>query len=174
MVAKNFDASLALVLKAEGGNVDDPADPGGRTSRGITQRVYDAYRRLLKLPTQDVFDATAVEVDDIYYQSYWEPYCDNLPLGLDYAYFDFAVNAGTHEAMVCLQRAASVAADGVFGPVTRQAVAAAGPLTLIGLYSNQRRGFYRNLHMSNFIKGWLNRADAVQSVAIQMSKGDWE
>ncbi len=42
----NFAASLAFVLQDEGGNDDDPDDHGGRTSRGITQRVWDAWLQL--------------------------------------------------------------------------------------------------------------------------------
>ena len=41
----NFDACVALVLASEGFNDDDPRDPGGRTSRGVTQREYDIWRR---------------------------------------------------------------------------------------------------------------------------------
>ncbi|MBY5318200.1 glycosyl hydrolase 108 family protein [Rhizobium leguminosarum] len=40
----NFLPSLKLTLKSEGGDVDDKRDPGGRTSRGVIQTVYDAYR----------------------------------------------------------------------------------------------------------------------------------
>ena len=38
---KNFVTSLETVLKHEGGYVDHPKDPGGRTNMGITQAVYE-------------------------------------------------------------------------------------------------------------------------------------
>src|SRR5690348_13605429 len=88
----NFPKSLAFVLKNEGGNDDDPADHGGRTSRGITQREYDAWRTEHSLPTQDVWVAPQSDIDAIYHDEYWEPLCDDFPSGIDYLYFDMAVN----------------------------------------------------------------------------------
>ena len=81
----NFKASLDLVLKSEGGNDDDPADHGGRTSRGITQREYDAWRREHHLLTQDVWKASTLDVETIYHNEYWDPWGDILSIGLDYA-----------------------------------------------------------------------------------------
>jgi lysozyme family protein len=34
---ENYPQALKQVLKYEGGKVDDPRDPGGRTAFGITQ-----------------------------------------------------------------------------------------------------------------------------------------
>ena len=41
-----------------------------------------------------------------------------MPLGVDYIYFDMAVNAGPARAAILLQRALGVTADGRIGPVT--------------------------------------------------------
>ena len=41
--AQRFNACVQLVLQDEGGNDDDPDDPGGRTSRGIEQSEWDAW-----------------------------------------------------------------------------------------------------------------------------------
>src|SRR5271157_3262540 len=84
MVVSNFEPSLKLVLISEGGSDDDPHDPGGRTSRGITQREYNAYRIREGLVQGDVWRATDAEVKQIYHDSYWEPWCDKFPLGVDY------------------------------------------------------------------------------------------
>ena len=117
MVASNFPASLKLVLQSEGGNDDDPADHGGRTSRGIIQREYDAWRQGRSLPTRDVWTATDDEIASIYHDEYWAPFCDDMPTGVDYLYFDMAVNAGPHRAAVMLQRALGLTDDGRIGPV---------------------------------------------------------
>ena len=170
MVAQNFQPSLALVLKAEGGDVDDPEDHGGRTSRGITQRTYDAYRRGEHQPLRDVFHASAEEVADIYHEMYWNPICDWLPVGVDYIHFDFEVNAGPHEAMKVLQQAVRTRADGVWGPQTREAVGAYPPATIISAYSQLKRIFYRGLHQPRFLTGWLNRSSAVQAAALHMAE----
>lgn len=168
MVASNFQASLAAVLKSEGGNDDDPADHGGRTSRGITQREYDAWRTEHALPKLDVWQAPTQDITDIYHDEYWEPYCDSFPVGLDYLYFDMAVNAGPFRAAVLLQRALGVPADGRIGPVTRAAVAKADPQTLISAYSDAKATFYRGLHQPKFLKGWLNRTVEVAHTAATM------
>ena len=68
----SFDDALAFVLKREGGRVDDPKDRGGRTNRGVTQRVYDRYREQHDLPPADVWDILPAEVKAIYRAGYWD------------------------------------------------------------------------------------------------------
>jgi hypothetical protein len=65
MTAANFNRCLKLVLVSEGGNDDDPDDAGGRPSRGITQREYDAYRKTHSGLPSDVWKApqSAIESD---------------------------------------------------------------------------------------------------------------
>ena len=164
----NFDKSLAFVLKDEGGNDDDPADHGGRTSRGITQREYDAIRTEAGLSTQDVWVASDTEIATIYHDEYWEPLCDNFPTGIDYLYFDMAVNAGPHRATVLLQQAVGVPEDGRIGPITRAAIAKVDPKELIEDYTAAKRWFYQSLHQPRFLKGWLNRCVDVQANATSM------
>jgi len=165
---ENFPKSLAFVLKDEGGNDDDPADHGGRTSRGITQSEYDATRKEAGLPTRDVWTATDDEISSIYANEYWQPNCDLFPTGIDYLYFDMAVNAGPRRAAVLLQRALGVADDGRIGAITRQAVANADPVKLIADYTQAKRNFYMSLHQPRFINGWLNRCNNVQTNATSM------
>lgn len=164
----NFKASLAAVLKSEGGNDDDPADHGGRTSRGITQREYDAWCREHNWPHGDVWQATDEAVAAIYHDEYWNPWCDSMPKGLDYLYFDMAVNAGPHRAAVLLQRALGVTADGRIGPITRQALRISDARGLIEKYSIAKENFYRSLHQPKFLKGWLNRVRSVRATALAM------
>ena len=50
--------------------------------KGVTQRVYDAYRASHGLPTQTVANISDAEVSDIYRSEYWAPVCcDQLPVG---------------------------------------------------------------------------------------------
>src|SRR5260221_13037144 len=98
MVASNWKQSLNAVLKSEGGNDDDPSDHGGRTSRGITQREYDAWRVEQGLPHQDVWTAPQVDIETIYHNEYWNPYGDALPIGADYQVFNTNVLAGPHRS----------------------------------------------------------------------------
>ena len=165
----NFARSLALVLASEGGNDDDPADHGGRTSRGITQKEYDAWRAERGLPPLDVWNAPQADIEAISEEEYWQPFCDGFPTGIDYLYFEMAVNAGPYRAAVLLQRALGVAADGRIGPVTRQAIAGATDIpALIDRFTAAKRAFYISLHQPRFIKGWLNRCDEVRANALAM------
>lgn len=163
---RNFDQSLKYVLIDEGGNDDDPADSGGRTSRGITQREYDAWCVLHHSPTGDVWRATADTIRAIYQQQYWLPYCDPLPDGLDYEFFDMAVNMGMHEAIVILQRTlGNIAIDGHFGLCTAAAVKSIPNMhEFIAKLSGVRRQFYLTLVQEHpkdvkFERGWLNRVN---------------
>ncbi len=174
MAASNFKTSLAAVLKSEGGDDDDAADHGGRTSRGITQREYDAWRKEQKLAPLDVWKAPQRDVEAIYHDEYWEPNCDLLPVGADYLLFNMNVNAGPNRGAKILQQALGVNPDGRIGPVTRGAIRAADPRALINAYSAMSRNFYLSLHQPKFTKGWLNRVEFVNKIALEMiaKKGD--
>jgi len=173
MVAINFSKSLKFVLQDEGGNDDDPTDHGGRTSRGITQREYSAWRFEHHLPDRDVWTASQDEITAIYHDEYWEPWGDIFPTGIDYLFFDMAVNAGPSRATKLLHRALGVVADGRIGPVTRNAVRATNRTTLIANYSNAKRNFYNGIVANHpdqrkYIRGWLNRVANVQKNATTM------
>lgn len=172
MSADNFHASLVLTLKSEGGDDDDPHDHGGRTSRGITQREFDRYCEAHSLPHTDVWTASDAVVANIYYDGYWLPNCDDLPRGLDYVYFDTAVNAGPRQATRSLQTAIGVAVDGAFGPKTAAAAKAADARRAISDMSEVRRRFYRNLpQFPRYGKGWLSRVDFCERHALAMLGG---
>lgn len=165
---ENWPASLAAVLKSEGGNDDDPADHGGRTSRGITQREYNAWRAEHKLPIRDVWQASDAEVATIYHDEYWWPYGDILPIGVDYQVFNTNVLAGAHRSAILLQRALGVNDDGRIGPITRAAIAKADPITLTNAFAAKSKAFYISLNQPKFTRGWLNRVAFVRSTALAM------
>ena len=166
----HFPACLPFILKEEGGNDDDPHDPGGRTSRGIIQREYDAYRKDKGEALADVWTASDAEVADIYQHQYWMPYCPTMPAGVDLAFFDMAVNSGPHEATVLLQRALGVKDDGHIGLVTAGALKAASPIRLISDFSDERRAFYRALRTFKYFgKGWLARVATIEQAAFKMA-----
>ena len=66
MPSAALSSALPFVLRWEGGFVDHPADPGGRTNKGVTQKVYNASRARLGLAPQDVKNITDAEVHAIY------------------------------------------------------------------------------------------------------------
>jgi len=168
MVASNFTQSLKYVLQSEGGNDDDPADHGGRTSRGITQREYDAWRREKGQPTLDVWKAPQADIVAIYHDEYWGSLCDSLPPGVDYIVFNNNVLDGPSRSAKLLQQALGVTPDGRIGPITREAIKNANGLDLIKKLSAASAAFYRALHQPRFTQGWLNRVAFVQKNAVAM------
>ena len=165
-----FEACLPFILAREGGKVDDPADRGGRTAYGITQRTYDSWRGG-SADDMDVWDITRQQVANIYKSLYWTlAHCDDLPAGLDLAVFDAAVNHGVSRSVKFLQRALAVTEDGVFGVDTKSAMESdqsAGALPeLIDTCISIRRSFYHALvvrqpSQERFARGWENRLQAL-------------
>jgi len=168
MPSAAFEASLPFVLRWEGGFVDHPNDPGGRTNKGVTQKVYDAWRRRQGLPVRDVKRLEDAELQRIYEAGYWlPPRCDRLARQLDLVHFDTAVNMGSGRAVRFLQKAAGCGVDGDFGSGTEKAVLACDLGDLIASYCATREAYYRELVRRNaslgvFLKGWLNRLNALR------------
>jgi lysozyme family protein len=167
--ASAFEASLPFVLRWEGGYVNHPADPGGATNRGITQRVYDGWRARQAQAPRDVKLIEDAEVHAIYERDYWlPPRCDQLPASLDLVQFDTAVNMGVGRAVRFLQSAVGCGVDGAFGDGTARAVAACDPGSAITGYCDAREAYYRALaerkpELGVFLKGWLNRVNALRT-----------
>lgn len=170
----NYSTALDLILREEGGNDDDPQDPGGRTSRGITQREWDVYRKSNPGAPSDVWKAPQSAVKAIYKEQYWNPYCDKLPSGVDLCFFNTSVNSGRTQAVKELQRSLGVNADGMLGMMTLQAVLDCQDIDgLITKMSDARRKFYRSLKtFPRFGKGWLARTDRIEAAAKQMAKAN--
>jgi lysozyme family protein len=166
----NFEEALRLVLEHEGGFVNDPHDRGGATNKGVTQKVYDAYRQTRARPLQSVKFITADETRAIYKFQYWDRVQgDFLPRGLDYAMFDYAVNSGVGRAAKHLQGVIGVPADGVIGAVTLSAIKS--PVATINALCDRRVSFLRNLDTFwRFGKGWTRRVSEVRKHALDMAE----
>lgn len=170
----NFAASIALVLKSEGGYVDNPKDPGGATNMGITRATLAAWRGVAvnSLPKSEVRNLGTAEATTIYRARYWTPiYADDLPAGLDYAVFDYAVNSGPAAAAKALQKVLGVTVDGRIGPQTVAAAKAAMPGAIDRL-CDARLAFLRGLSTwATFGKGWASRVESVRKAARDMAAG---
>ena len=147
-----FSQALELVLRHEGGYVNDPQDPGGETIYGISRRAHsEAW--VDGRPTKEQAAA-------IYKRDYWDVCgCDYLPEGVALSVFDFAVNAGNSRAVKTLQRLIGTTADGKCGPMTQAAVRDFDEHGLIIRYARDRIAFYSGLSTwKRFGGGWSNRA----------------
>ncbi len=165
----NFPAALALILKAEGGFVNHPRDPGGMTNLGVTRNVWKEWVKH-EVDEAEMRSLTPELVTPLYKARYWDACkCDDLPRGVDYAVFDSAVNMGPSRAAKLLQAALGVTADGSIGRATIAAATAADPVELLEAFSLSKEAFYQSLPTFGvFGKGWLNRVVHVQDAAEQM------
>ncbi|QIG75019.1 putative endolysin protein [Rhizobium phage RHph_I3_18] len=172
-----FERSLTKVLVSEGGYVNHPLDPGHATNRGITQRVYDAYRQRHGLQPVPVRNISSSEVEAIYRSNYWElARCDMMPAGISYVVFDGAVNSGVAQSVKWLQRALGVAADGVVGNATLAAIQNYGNMDrLVDAICDRRLAFLKALkRWKTFGKGWASRVAAVRATGKAWAAGSVE
>ena len=171
----NFDECLREVLVHEGGYVDHPDDPGGRTNLGVTQATYEKWvghpvsERIMR-------SLTVMHVKSLYKAKYWDVLkAEDLPAGLDLCVFDFGVNAGPNRAARYLQVMVGSKPDGQIGPGTlralQQYVRTHSLDHAITRYQEIRRAYYKKLkHFATFGKGWMRRLDAVSRAALAMAR----
>ncbi|KQR30125.1 N-acetylmuramidase [Rhizobium sp. Leaf155] len=170
-----FERALAKVLVHEGGYVNHPKDPGGATNQGVTQAVYDDYRKTTGQKPQPVKGMIKSERDSIYRARYWSLVRgDSLPAGVAYVVFDGAVHSGVGQSVKWLQRALGVPADGVVGPQTINAARAHDNHdALVRKICDLRVAFLKALKtFKTFGKGWLRRIDEVREVGQAWAMGD--
>jgi lysozyme family protein len=170
-----FDTFLPQLLRFEGGFVDDPADPGGATNKGITLKTFTACsKRLLGIdPTlSNLKLITDEQAGKIYKELYWDKINgDGFGVQeLANIICDFYVNAGTN-AIKLLQRVLNavgtsppLAEDGSIGPATLQEVQRADQKEVYRRYKQGRREYYETLAndhpaLRRFLNGWLNRVN---------------
>lgn len=171
----NFAACLKIVLKHEGGYVNHPKDPGGRTNLGVTQRVWEDWR---DMPATEAImrSLTPEKVAPLYRARYWDKVrAPDLPAGLDLHVFDFGVNAGPARAIRYLQMMVGVNPDGQFGPQTMRALGnylqQYGTAKAIKRYGELRVQYYSQLRtFPTFGRGWLRRNREVTAAALEMAK----
>ena len=168
-----FPTCLAIVLREEGGFVDDRRDPGGMTNLGVTAAAWQHW--IGHMPTEAEMRAlTPTIVAPFYRAEYWQPAaCDQLPAALALCVFDAAVNEGVPHAAEQLQAAVNAPQDGAIGPGTlralQQVVTAFGLAKVIGTYANGRRAFYRSRKaFPVFGHGWLARVDRIETAALKL------
>jgi len=161
----NFEKCLADLLKHEGGYVNHPSDPGGRTNFGVTQAVWEDW--VDRLVTEDEMKAlTPNKVAPLYREMYWDRVkADSLPSGLDYCVFDAAVNSGVSRAIKWLQSTVNVPVDGFIGNETLKAAQFAS----IEDYCAARLAFLKGRSTwPTFGKGWERRVREVEAAALDM------
>jgi lysozyme family protein len=157
--------AMKFTLGAEGGFTHDN---GGDTMNGVTQGVYDAYRRMNNEHLQTVRVILPEEVADIMESGYWTPaHCGDLTEKMGVAHFDWSYNHGQVGAIRMLQGVVGVMVDGQYGGVTKRAAQAMGD-DAVAPYLKARRDWYNDIAAvhpetyGRYLKGWLNRVDNLE------------
>jgi lysozyme family protein len=166
----NWEQCFALVLKNEGGYVDNSRDPGGATNLGCTKATWESYVGH-PVTKDDIKALTPSDVKPLYKKLYWDTVRgDDLPEGVDYAVFDFAINSGPARAAKALQSILGVGIDGQIGPATLNALETTNPREIASRVCEARLAFLQALPTwDTFGKGWGRRVAEVAQTAFNMN-----
>jgi lysozyme family protein len=141
---------LDVLLKHEGGLVDNPRDPGGLTNLGISLRSYPWLGR------EGIAALSQEQAGRIYRRDYFDAVrAAEMPPEIALAALDAAVNQGATWTRRALQVAAGARPDGIIGPKTLKAVQAPGVLEKFLLLRSDR--YVQNKNFDAFGKGWMRR-----------------
>ena len=167
---ENWENSFQMVLKHEGGFVNNPKDPGGMTNLGVTKAAWEAYWNRSSSEAE-MRSLTPNIVKPFYKAMYWDKIKgDQLPAGVDYAAYDLAVNSGVGRAAKYLQQIAGVVADGAIGPKSLEAIKACDPEQVVDALCDMRLDFLKRLPtFETFGKGWSRRVAEVKAKATDMA-----
>ncbi len=162
-----------FILKWEGGFVNDPADRGGATNKGITLATLTVWNKTHNLPTPTIADLKAItdeQVFEIFYQNYWQRFRADKILSQKVAncLVDWLWLSG-QPAITRTQRIVGTTADGIVGPKTINAINKKDEKWLITLLYSERVAFIGEIcdkRPANlkFRNGWINRLNALKKI----------
>lgn len=190
----NASKLLPFILRWEGGYVNDPADVGGATNKGVTigtwrQVGYDKDGD----DDIDVDDLKLLSNDDVLNRvlkpHYWDKWkADHIKnQRVANILVDWVWGSGKH-GIVIPQRILGVVADGIVGDNTLSAVNFADPETFFNAVFNARIDFLNKIVVTSianyeakigqkatetelmkytnkrFLKGWMNRLNSIKTL----------
>lgn len=166
----NFDFAFEFTVGNEGGYSNHPADRGGPTKFGITQKTLSLHFGR----SASVGEVKGLSIDvakSIYEKNYWFPMSldelagDAIPACI----FDIGVVMGIGVAPKLAQRAcnacghSSLIVDGHMGPKTISAINDLDEAPFIKVFSSLIEARFRAIVSAHptqkvFLNGWVNRA----------------
>lgn len=189
-----YEEAFKLTVGHEGGYQNRHSDRGNWTSGKVGVGLNRGTKfgiSAMSYPTLDMVNIIDLTLDDakaIYKRDYWDRVCgDDLPVGLGYAVFDFAVNSGVFKASIELQRLVGASEDGVIGPLTVAQVnrrwlgaeqsgsSSSGVQAYLASYIETRQQFVESLSgFAEYGKGWTRRIEDVHTHAYKMIEEGYE
>ncbi len=188
---ENFVAAHQFTAKWEGGLSDHPADGGGLTAYGASLAFVGdlaktaAGKNFLRqigvgpLPVcrETILSLSRAQAAAMFEREFWTKLdLDALDGALAAVIYDGAVNCGPARSVKFAQRAANkirnarLVCDGILGPLSKAALAkpdAALLLAMCGERKDYCRAIVKNRPSQQvFLKGWLNRVNALEKFAL--------
>lgn len=182
----NFEKAIAVVLKHEGGYVNNPNDSGGETKYGVSLRFLQGLsldvgdiNRDGRIDGADIRNMNLEDAKSIYKAEWWNPrkYDRINDVTIATKVFDFAINMGWKQAHKLLQRAINrvtgrkvLEVDGILGNVSFSTINSfttpRQQQQLINAFSDTAWDYYQLLIRNNpklavFRNGWKNRAYSI-------------
>lgn len=165
-VMANVEKLSPLILKWEGGFVNDPDDLGGATNRGVTLATYMQYCRKKGYPVPTVEKLENLsdrEWTEILKTMYWDRWkADQIESQSVANILVDWVWASGNCGIKIPQQLLNVKVDGIVGPKTLEAVNSRNPRELFDMIKIARFDFIEEICRkrpanNKFKRGWLNR-----------------
>lgn len=158
----SFDEAFQRLIAHEGGYSTDHNDPGNWTGGKVGVGVKKGTKYGIAAntyPNLDIKNLTLNQAKEIYKKDWWDKLGGNgLHSAITFQLWDFAINAGKKRAIMELQQAVGVTADGVIGPKTISAVNSHDLNDVLLTLTAERLKFYTSLKTwPTYGKGWTNR-----------------
>lgn len=174
----SFEKAIPVVLRNEGGWVDNPIDPGGETNFGISMLMVKREGMTpeqLGIPDFELGSMKLMKVEvavEIYRKLFWDKhgYGRIIDDACATKVFDCGVNCGPKRSHMMAQRAVNscesmplVHVDGILGAASIAAINSVDPNKFLCVFRMQMEDYYRELvaekpALEVFLKNWLHRA----------------
>ena len=171
-----FDPAMSFVWRPNNdgqGYHDDPQDPGGATTWGVTFTTWSGWQRMHgAVPTLATFRVLGPDhLRALYRALFWNAcQCAALPIGIGLMTFDAAVGSAPLHAARWLQSVVGVPQDGEIGPQTIAAARQMPVTTIINALATTRESFYASLPTFRYYgNGWDRRAQDCRVLALGMA-----
>ena len=170
-----FDSIIPIILKNEGGYVNDPNDRGGETNYGITKDFYEDYKHCVPGIPDNIKDITKEDAIKLY-KGHWDRHrigeINDRRKAL--LLFDYIVNSGPRGVNQRMQdslnaRGYNLKVDGVVGSKTINAINDIDFEDFATLLQFDRGKHYEyeadeNARQKKFIKGWIKRLNNLSEI----------